>query len=136
MSPLLQMRLSGTLNPSWVSFSGDNLVCNPPNGTFGVYNVYIEAFDGAMISDPFLVEVNVTDFPYFNDNLVNKTVKVGGGPNTLYYTLPASANNSRGTPALVTDIGLPYFAHLNPSGTYMYFDPPYSEGPGEYNITL
>jgi hypothetical protein len=63
-------------------------------------------------------------------------VKVGGGVNTLYYTLPASANNSRGTPALVTDVGLPYFAHLHPSGAYMYFDPPYSEGPGEYNITL
>jgi hypothetical protein len=61
---------------------------------------------------------------------------VGGGLNTLYYNLPTSANNSRGTPALVTDEGLPYFAHLKPDGTQIYFDPPYSEGPGEYNITL
>jgi hypothetical protein len=55
MSPLTHMRLSGTGNPSWVSFSGNNLVCNPPNGTYGIFNVYIEAFDGAMISSPFLV---------------------------------------------------------------------------------
>ena len=55
MSPLTQMRLSGTANPSWVSFSGNDLVCNPPNGTSGVVDVYIEAFDGAMVSAPFLV---------------------------------------------------------------------------------
>ncbi len=65
------MRLFGTSNPTWVSFSGNDLVCNPPNGTNGIFNVYIEAFDGVMVSAPFLVEVNVTDFPYFNDNLVN-----------------------------------------------------------------
>jgi hypothetical protein len=55
MSPLTQMRLSGTANPSWVSFSGNDLVCNPPNGTSGIVDVYIEAFDGAMVSAPFLV---------------------------------------------------------------------------------
>jgi hypothetical protein len=49
------MRLYGTSNPSWVSFSGNDLVCSPPNGTNGVFNVEIEAFDGAMISTPFLV---------------------------------------------------------------------------------
>jgi hypothetical protein len=130
------MRLSGTTNPSWVSFSGNDLVCNPPNGTNGVHNVYIEAFDGAMVSAPFLVSVNVTDFPYYNENLVNQTVKVGGGPNTVYYKLPPSANNSRGMPATVTDVGLPYFVHLTSDSKWLRFDPPYSEGPGEYNITL
>jgi hypothetical protein len=130
------MRLSGTTNPSWVSFSGNDLVCNPPNGTNGVHNVYIEAFDGAMASAPFLVSVNVTDFPYYNENLVNQTVKVGGGPNTVYYKLPPSANNSRGMPATVTDVGLPYFVHLTSDSKWLRFDPPYSEGPGEYNITL
>ena len=65
------MRLSGTGNPSWVSFSGNDLVCNPPNGTNGVFTVLIESFDGAMSSTPWSVSVNVTDFPYFNDNLVN-----------------------------------------------------------------
>jgi hypothetical protein len=103
------------MNPPWVSFVGNDLVCNPPNGTSGVHTVLIEAFDGAMSSVPWLVSVNVTDFPYFNDNLVNKTVKVGGGINTVYYNLP-SANNSRNMPALVTDIGLPYFVHLRPDG--------------------
>ena len=49
------MRLVGTTNPAWVSFSGNDLVCNPPNGTSGIHNVYIEAFDGAMVSAPFLV---------------------------------------------------------------------------------
>jgi hypothetical protein len=88
-----------------------------------------------MVSAPFLINVNVTDFAYFNDKLRNKTVKVGGGANTVYYTLP-TANNSRGMPALVNDVGFPYFVHLNPAGTQMYFDPPYSEGPGQYNITL
>jgi hypothetical protein len=63
-------------------------------------------------------------------------VKVGGGVNTVYYNLPAGANNSRGMAALVTDMGLPYFAHLKPDGTQIHFDPPYNEGPGEYNITL
>jgi hypothetical protein len=65
------MRLSGSSNPSWVSFSGNDLVCSPPNGTSGVVSVYVEAFDGAMVSAPFLININVTDFPYFNDNLVN-----------------------------------------------------------------
>jgi len=88
-----------------------------------------------MVSDPFLININVTDFPYFNDNLINQTVKVGGGAHAVYYTLP-SRNNSRGMPAIVSDIGLPYFAHLNPTGTQMFFNPPYTEGPGEYNITL
>lgn len=77
------MRLVGTTKPAWVSFSGNNLVCNPPNGTSGIHNVYIEAFDGAMVSALFLVKINVTDFPYFNENLVNQTVKVGGGVNTV-----------------------------------------------------
>jgi hypothetical protein len=72
MSPLTQMRLVGTAaNPSWVSFSGNDLVCSPPNGTSGIHNVYVEAFDGAMVSAPFLININVTDFPYFNDNLIN-----------------------------------------------------------------
>ena len=53
----------------------------------------------------------------------------------MYYKLP-SRNNSRSMPAMVTDVGLPYFVHLNTDGTYIHFDPPYSEGPGEYNITL
>jgi len=88
-----------------------------------------------MVSAPFLININVTDFAHFNDKLRNKTVKVGGGANTVYYTLP-TANNSRGMPALVSDVGFPYFVHLNPTGTQMYFDPPYSEGPGQYNITL
>jgi hypothetical protein len=88
-----------------------------------------------MVSPPFLITVNVTDFAYFNDKLRNRTVKVGGGPNTIYYTLP-SANNSRGMPALVSNYGFPYFVHLNSAGTQMHFDPPYSEGPGLYNITL
>ena len=135
MSPLTQMRLSGTANPSWVNFSGNDLVCNPPNGTGGIYPVYIEAFDGAMTSAPYLVEVNVTDFPYYNDNLVNQTVKVGGGQNTRYYTLPAR-NNSRNMPATVTDVANPYFVHLTSDSKWLSFDPPYSEGPGEYNITL
>jgi len=65
------MRLFGASNPPWVSFSGNDLICNPPNGTSGIHDVYIEAFDGAMVSTPFLVRVNVTDFPYFNDKLVN-----------------------------------------------------------------
>jgi hypothetical protein len=129
------MRLVGA-NPFWVTFSGNDLVCSPPNGTSGIHNVYIEAFDGAMVSPTFLVEVNVTDFPYFNDNLVNQTVKVGGGPNTRFYKLPPSANNSRGMPATVTDVGLPYFVHLTSDSKWLRFDPPYSEGPGEYNITL
>jgi hypothetical protein len=63
-------------------------------------------------------------------------VKVGGGLNTRTYALPPTANNSRGMPAIVSDVGLPYFAHLVSNGTKMKFDPPYSEGPGEYNITL
>jgi hypothetical protein len=63
-------------------------------------------------------------------------VRVGGGLNTRIYTLPPTANNSRGMPAIVSDVGLPYFAHLISGGTQMRFDPPYSEGPGEYNITL
>jgi hypothetical protein len=54
-SPLTKMRLSGTGNPSWVSFSGNNLVCSPPNGTSGIHDVYVEAFDGAMVSAPFLI---------------------------------------------------------------------------------
>lgn len=49
------MSLFGTSNPTWVSFSGNDLVCNPPNGTNGIFNVYIEAFDGVMVSAPFLV---------------------------------------------------------------------------------
>ena len=52
-SSLTQMRLSGSGNPTWVTFMGNNLVCNPPNGTNGVFNVSIEAFDGAMVSIPF-----------------------------------------------------------------------------------
>lgn len=71
MSPVTQMRLVGTGNPLWVSFSGNDLVCSPPNGTSGIHHVYVEAFDGAMVSAPFLITVNVTDFPYFNDNLIN-----------------------------------------------------------------
>ena len=63
-------------------------------------------------------------------------MKVGGGLNTRTYALPPTANNSRGMPAIVSDVGLPYFAHLVSNGTKMKFDPPYSEGPGEYNITL
>jgi hypothetical protein len=55
MSPLTQMRLVGITNPAWVSFSGNDLVCNPPNGTSGIHNVYIEAFDGAMVSPTFSV---------------------------------------------------------------------------------
>ncbi len=39
-------------------------------------------------------------------------------------------------PALVSDAGLPYFAHLSTDGKKITFDPPYSEGPGLYNITL
>jgi hypothetical protein len=78
----------------------------------------------------------VTDFPYYDENLVNQTVKVGGGLNTVYYKLPPSANNSRGMPATVTDVGLPYFVHLTSDSKWLRFDPPYSEGPGEYNITL
>jgi hypothetical protein len=60
---------------------------------------------------------------------------VGGGLNTVYYKLPV-ANNSRGMTAIVTDIGLPYFVHLSIDGRWTHFDPPYSEGPGIYNITL
>ena len=63
-------------------------------------------------------------------------MKVGGGPNTLYYKLPPSANNSRGMPATVTDVANPYFVHLTSDSKWLSFDPPYSEGPGEYNITL
>lgn len=37
MSPLTQMRFIGTSYPSWVSFSGNDLVCNPPNGTNGMF---------------------------------------------------------------------------------------------------
>ncbi len=37
MSPLTQMRMIGTTNPSWISFSGNDLVCNPPIGTNGVF---------------------------------------------------------------------------------------------------
>jgi hypothetical protein len=66
MSTLTKMRLSGVSNPPWVSFSGNDLICNPPITSNGVYNVFIEAFDGAMVSSPFLIRVNVTDFPYFN----------------------------------------------------------------------
>jgi hypothetical protein len=128
-SPLTQLRLVGSTNPSWVSFSGNDLVCSPPNGTNGIHNVYIEAFDGAMVSDSFLVQVNVTDFPYFNDSLLNQTVKVGGGPNTVYYKLPP-ANNSRGMPAKVSEYGIPYFVHLTSDSKWVYFNPPYSEGPG------
>jgi hypothetical protein len=65
------MRLAGSTNPAWVSFSGNDLVCSPPNGTSGIHDVFIEAFDGAMVSGTFLVKVNVTDFPYFDENLVN-----------------------------------------------------------------
>ena len=136
MSPLTQMRLVGTGNPLWVSFSGNDLVCSPPNGTSGIHHVYVEAFDGAMVSAPFLIIVNVTDFPYFNDNLINQTVRVGGGINTVAYKLPSNANNSRGMPAIVTDVGFPYFVHLTSDFKWLYFDPPYNEGPGEYNITL
>ena len=89
-----------------------------------------------MVSAPFLITVNVTDFPYFNDNLINQTVRVGGGINTVAYKLPSNANNSRGMPAIVTDVGFPYFVHLTSDFKWLYFDPPYSEGPGEYNITL
>jgi hypothetical protein len=63
MSPLIKMRLSGTGNPLWVSFSENDLVCSPPDGTNGIFNVYVEAFDGAMASPPFLISVSVTDFP-------------------------------------------------------------------------
>ncbi len=55
---------------------------------------------------------------------------------TVYYKLPPSSNNSRGMPATVTDVGLPYFVHLTTDSKWLRFDPPYSEGPGEYNITL
>ena len=70
-SPYTQMRLYGAGNPPWVSFSGNDLICSPPNGTNGMFTVYVEAFDGAMVSVPFLININVTDFPYFNDNLIN-----------------------------------------------------------------
>ncbi len=63
-------------------------------------------------------------------------MKVGGGLNNTVYDKLPTANNSRGMPAMVSDIGLPYFVHLKPDGTWIHFDPPYSEGPGEYNITL
>jgi hypothetical protein len=62
-------------------------------------------------------------------------VKVGGGSNTVYYKLP-SANNSRGMPPIVSDVALPYFVHLSSDGKWIHFNPPYSEGPAEYNITL
>ena len=89
-----------------------------------------------MVSDPpFLININVTDFPYFNDNLIDQSVKVGGGANTVWYKLPPGSN-SRGMPALVTDLSLPYFVHLKPDGTWINFDPPYNEGPGLYNISL
>jgi hypothetical protein len=61
---------------------------------------------------------------------------VGGGVNKVYYKLPSSANNSRGMPATVSDEGFPYFVHLSADTSKLYFDPPYSEGPGIYNITL
>lgn len=60
---------------------------------------------------------------------------MGGGPNTVYYKLPSTVN-SRGNPAMITDVGLPYFVHLTADGKYIYFDPPYSEGPGLYNISI
>ena len=37
---------------------------------------------------------------------------------------------------MITDLGLPYFVHLSSDSKWLHFDPPYSEGPGEYNITL
>ena len=39
-------------------------------------------------------------------------------------------------PATVTDVANPYFVHLTSDSKWLSFDPPYSEGPGEYNITL
>jgi hypothetical protein len=65
------LRFYGTDNPAWASFSGNNLVLNPPNGTSGFHDVYIEAFDGAMVSSPFHITVNVLDYAYYNENLVN-----------------------------------------------------------------
>jgi hypothetical protein len=37
MSPLTQVRLYGTANPPWVSFSGNDLICSPPLATNGVF---------------------------------------------------------------------------------------------------
>lgn len=39
-------------------------------------------------------------------------------------------------PAIVTDDGLPYFVHLTTDCKWLRFDPPYSEGPAEYKISL
>jgi hypothetical protein len=36
-SPLTTMRLYGTGNPSWVSFSGNDLVCTPDTGENGIF---------------------------------------------------------------------------------------------------
>ncbi len=70
----------------------NDFVCNLPNGTRGIYYVYIVAFDSTMVSAPYLLQINVTDSSYSNDNLINQTVKVGRGPNIVYYKLPPAAN--------------------------------------------
>lgn len=39
LSPYTTMRFYGGGYPSWISFSGNDLVCNPPNGTNGVFTI-------------------------------------------------------------------------------------------------
>ena len=72
-SPLTQLRIiPSPFNPPWISITGANtLVASPNSGEYRLFSVYVEAFDGAMVSSPWPVTINVTDFPFFDDQLRN-----------------------------------------------------------------
>ena len=66
----------------------------------------IEAFDGAVVSTPWTIKVNVIyDPPVSGDTLVDQQVKVGA---TRFYTTPAK-NTVRKQDAIVLSPSLVYF---------------------------
>jgi hypothetical protein len=91
--------------------------------------VVIEAFDGAMVSASWTIDVIVIyDPPVPGGAPVDQKVKVGA---TLLYRTPAK-NALRQHDAIVHSPGLVYFGSTT-ADTFK-FEPPYTEKPGIHKI--
>ena len=90
-----------------------------------MHTLTVEAFDGAMVSQEWVITIDVTyDPPVAGDTLVDQKVKVGS---TLLYKTPAK-NTERQNDAIVLSPGLVYFGST--TGDTFKFEPPYTEKPG------
>lgn len=94
-----------------------------------MYTLTLEAFDGAYVSQGWVITITVTyDPPVPGKTLFDQEVLVGA---TIFYSTPAK-NGLRQNDAIVQSPGLVYFGST--TGNTFKFEPPYTEKPGKHKI--